>query len=87
MKVLVIYRPQSEHGRTVDNFIREFERRHTTTLEALNIDSREGSAMASLYDIMDYPAILVVRNDGYVQQLWQGTALPLLDEVAGYARS
>jgi hypothetical protein len=87
MKVLVLYRPNSEHGRIVEEFIHDFQRRHPSErLEVLNIDSRDGSAMASLYDIMSYPAVLVVQDDGYVQRSWEGDSLPLMDEVASYAR-
>lgn len=86
MKVLVLYRPESEHGRTVDEFVREFQsRNHSGHLEVLNVDSREGSAMASLYDVMSYPAIMVLQTDGMLQKCWEGAELPLVDEVAGYA--
>lgn len=86
MKVLILYRPNSEHGRIVDDFIRGYEsRHHGGRLEVLNIDTREGSAMASLYDVMQYPAILVLQTDGYLQKSWEGDRLPLLDEVASYA--
>ena len=88
MKVLVLYRPNSEHGRTVEEFIHDFQRRHAEErMEILNVDSRDGSAMASLYDIMQYPAVLVVQDDGYIQRSWEGDSLPLMDEVASYARA
>lgn len=86
MKVIFLYRPNSEHGRIVEDYIRDFRARHEgERIETLNVDSREGSAMASLYDVVQYPAILVVQNDGYVQRSWQGDQLPLMDEVASYA--
>jgi hypothetical protein len=88
MRLLVLYRPNSEHGRPTEEFIREYKSRHQDgAVEIQNIDTREGSATATLYDIMDYPAILVVQNDGFVQKVWQGDSLPLLDEVAAYARA
>jgi hypothetical protein len=91
MKVLVLYRPQSEHGRVVEEFIRDLQQRISSNarLEVLNIDSRDGSATASLYDVMRYPAVLVLQNDGYLHKFWQGNdeVPPLLDEVAGYARA
>jgi hypothetical protein len=88
MKVLVLYRPNSEHARTVEEYIHDFQRRHAEErLEILNVDSRDGSAMASLYDVVQYPSILVVQDDGYVQRSWEGDQLPLMDEVASYARS
>ncbi|MEK7059221.1 MAG: hypothetical protein AAB971_00465 [Patescibacteria group bacterium] len=88
MKVLILYRPHSEHGRLIEDFIHEYQTRHSTDhLEVLSIDTREGSATATLYDVMTYPAILVLQTDGYVQKVWQGETLPLMDEVAAYARA
>lgn len=88
MKVLVLYRPNSERGRVVEEFVRELEHRISgATVEVVNIDSRDGSATASLYDIMQNPAILVLQNDGYMHKAWQGMDVPpLIDEVASYAR-
>jgi hypothetical protein len=85
MKVLVLYRPQSEHGRLIEDFINSFQSNSSSALETLNIDTREGSAMATLYDVMEYPAILVLRTDGSPQKVWQGNDLPLVDEVRSYA--
>ena len=88
MKVLVLYRPNSEHGRLVDEFIHNFQSQsHDHHLEVLDVDSREGSATASLYDVMSYPAILVLQTDGYLQKCWQGDNLPLAEEVVGYANA
>lgn len=87
MKVLILYRPNSEHARLIEEFIHDYQARHQSGhLEVLNIDTREGSATAALYDVMQYPAILVIQGDGGVQKIWQGESLPLMDEVAVYAR-
>ncbi|HZL07787.1 MAG TPA: hypothetical protein VFC50_01180 [Candidatus Dormibacteraeota bacterium] len=86
MKVLILYRPNSEHGRLIEEFIHEYQQRHQSDrLEVLSLDTREGSATATLYDVMQYPAILVLQTDGYVQKIWQGDSLPMMDEVASYA--
>ena len=89
MKVLVIYRPNSEQARSVEEFIREFERRHDQRyrLEVISIDSRDGSATASLYDILQHPAILVLADNGSVQQSWVVDSLPRIDDVVAYARA
>lgn len=88
MKVIVLYRPNSDHGRVVDEFSREFQARNPSSqIELMNIDSQEGSNLAGLYDVMDYPAIMVMRTDGSLQHLWQGAELPLVEEVAGYANA
>lgn len=56
-------------------------------LELVSLNTRDGAATASLYDVMSYPAILALNNDGSVLNLWQGVPLPLMNEVAGYAYS
>jgi hypothetical protein len=87
MKVVVIYRPNSEHGRITEEFIHDFQRRYPLQkIESLNIDSRDGSATAALYDVMEYPSIMVLQTDGQIEKAWAGDNLPRIDEVAGYAR-
>ena len=90
MKVLVLYRPNSEYARSIEEFVHDLQTRHNIDerhLEVLDYDSREGAAMASLYDVMTHPAILVIANDGGYVKSWDGRSLPLLDEVAGYTFS
>lgn len=84
MKVVVLYRPNSEHGRLVETFVHDYQAAHDGHLEVLNVDSRDGDATASLYDIMQYPAILVLRDDGQVLKSWEGESLPMMSEVAYY---
>jgi hypothetical protein len=87
MKVLVLYRPNSEQARVVEEFVRNFRARHDPEqLELLDIDTREGSRAAQLYGVMQYPTVLVVQTDGTLQRSWEGETLPLVDEVVSYAR-
>lgn len=86
MKLLVLYRPNSEHARKVEDFIHDFQRLHPTIrLEEVSLNTRDGASMASLYDIPVFPAILATRDDGSVLNIWQGQELPLMNEVASYA--
>ena len=90
MKVVVLYRPDSEFSRSVDELIRALREVHNIDdrhLQILDYDSREGSAMASIYDIMTQPAIMVINDDGGYIKHWEGSRLPLQDEVAGYLYS
>ena len=88
MKVLIIYRPDSEHARKVDEFVHEFKRLHPgPKVDLLSLNTRDGAAMASIYDIVQYPAILALAIDGQVLNAWQGEQLPLMNEVAAYAAS
>ena len=87
MKVLVLYRPDSEFSRSVESFLRDLREVHNLTdknLQVLNYDSRDGSATASMYDIMRQPAILITNDDGSYVKHWEGSDLPLQDEVASY---
>lgn len=86
MKVVVLYRPNSEYARAVEEFAREFARRYEDKkLEMISIDTRDGSATASLYDILRYPAILALTDDGQVIHEWHGEILPQINEVSYYA--
>jgi hypothetical protein len=88
MKLVILYRPDSEHTRSVEEFVHEFERRVPgRKVEMISLNGREGVAMASLYDVVRYPAILATTDDGRLLQWWQGDQLPLMNEVAAYAQS
>lgn len=86
MRLLILYRPNSEHSAQIEGFAHDFQRQHDIgkKLELLSLSTRDGAATASLYDVMAYPAILVLADDGSVLTSWEGDALPLMDEVAGY---
>lgn len=87
MKVLVLYRQKSEHRQRVEDFIRDFKNQHPESkVETMDVDQREGIATASLYDIVRYPSILALRDDGSVMEAWQGMdEMPRLDDISYYA--
>ena len=88
MRIIVVYRPNSDHGRVVDEYLHEFSVRNPeVAVEAYSIDSREGSHVAELYGVVQYPSMLAVRSDGQMAQTWQGLPLPLMNEVAYFALS
>ena len=86
MRLLILYYPNSEHSTIVEEFVRNLKSRHDigSKLELVNLNTRDGAATASLYDVVDYPAVLALANDGSVLNSWEGNSLPLVDEVAGY---
>lgn len=88
MKLLIFYRPNSEHERVVDDFVRDFRREHDAgkKLELLSVDTRDGAATASIYDVLQFPAVLALADNGSVLQSWVGMPLPLMNDVAGYMR-
>lgn len=80
----MLYRPDSEGSRVIEEYARDFERMRGKPIQLLSLNTREGAATASLYDMMQNPTIMVIRDDGQVVMDWQGTHLPLMNEVAGY---
>jgi hypothetical protein len=84
MKVCILYHPESEFSRGIEEFARDFERTRGKKVELMSIETREGAATASLYDIVQYPTVLALSDDGQIQKAWEGPVLPLMDEVSGY---
>ena len=86
MKVVILYKPRSEYARQVETYVHDYQDIHESTkLELLDYDSRDGSATASLYDVMQHPAILVLAPDGQLLSSWEGPDFPMMDEIAAYA--
>jgi hypothetical protein len=87
MKVVMLYRPNSEHARRAEEFVREFNRNYVNyKLELVDLNTRDGAATASLYDVMQYPALLALTNDGQLLKEWEGS-FPLINEVSYYAQT
>lgn len=72
----------------VEEFANEFSRRYENRkLELVSVDTRDGSATATLYDVMKWPAVLALADDGQVLHEWQGESMPLINEVSYYTTS
>jgi hypothetical protein len=84
MKVVVLYHPASDHARAVEEFAHDFQRLHGAELELMSLETIAGAARADLYGVMSYPAVLAVREDGELVQVWASEHLPLMNEVAAY---
>lgn len=86
VKVLVLYQPNSEFASNAESYVRDFQRQHDlgNKMELVSVNTRDGAATASLYDIMAYPSVLAIADDGSVLNVWVGPQMPLMDEVAGY---
>jgi hypothetical protein len=85
MRVAVLYRSNSDHERSVLDFEREYEYRTGRSFIKYDVNTRDGAAMASLYDVMRYPSVLAIADDGQMMQMWQGDTMPLINEVTYYS--
>ncbi len=86
MKVTIFYRPDSEHARSVEEFVHEFERRYPgTPITLMDIDTIEGTEAGGIYDVIQYPTVLALSNDGSTLQRWDNGMMPLMGELVYYA--
>lgn len=84
MKVAVLYRSQTENERLVLDFERDYLHQTGRELTLYDLNTREGADLAELYDVVRYPAVLAMANDGTLLQMWQGEILPLMSDVTYY---
>jgi hypothetical protein len=84
MKTVLIYRPNSETERRALDYIREFTAQTRKTLQTLDPDSPEGADFCRLYEVMEYPAIVVTDDEGHMQNMWMSDQLPTYSELSYY---
>jgi len=84
MKVLLIFRPNSEHERQALDYMRDFAAQTGKKLPTLDPDSPQGAEVCELYGIMQFPAILATDNEGHIQNLWLSDQLPTFSELSYY---
>jgi hypothetical protein len=85
MRIVALYHPKSDHAGRVEDYAHEYHRfRPSREIELLSLDTKEGWTTASLYEVVRYPAILVLTDTGELQQLWQDQQLPLMNEIDSY---
>jgi hypothetical protein len=86
VRTVILYHPNAEFAGLAEDYKRDFERRHgDRKVELISLDEAKGAEMAELYDVVRYPAVLVIASDGQLQKLWQDQPFPLMDEVAAYS--
>ncbi len=85
MRVVVIYKRATDYGREVEEWIHELRARDTSNIvQEVNPETRDGESMAQAYEIMQYPTIMALDDQGRVLSSWTGLPLPRLDEVSYY---
>lgn len=85
MRTFVVYKVESDHARAVMDYLRDFERQTGRTLETVDPETPEGSSLCRTYDVVEYPSIVALDDQGVLQNLWRGLPLPTISEVSYYA--
>ena len=87
MKVVVVYKRDSDHARAVLDWLREFQRQTGKTLEEVDPESHSGAMFCRDYDIVEYPSLVALDDEGQIHNLWRGTMLPTISEVSYYVQT
>ena len=85
MRVVVVYKQQTDYARQVDTFLGDFERLTGHQLEVIDPESLPGISFCETYDIMQYPTVIALTDTGQVQAKWAGLPLPTVNEVSAYS--
>lgn len=82
MRVVCIFRDNEDYTRSVTDWLENFRRQTGKTIETMNPD--ENTDFCVTYDIVEYPTIIALGNNGEVLAMWRGRNLPLMNEVLYY---
>ncbi len=84
MRVVIIWRDDTDYARTIIDWLRDFEHRTGKVPESLSPDEPEGESLCRAYDIVEYPTIVALDNDGSLLQMWRGPEMPRIGDVSYY---
>lgn len=84
MRVVVVYKEETDYARQVYDYLRDFTRQTGHELETINPDTPTGTSFCRTYDIVEYPTVVAISDDGVLQSMWRGLPLPTMSEVSYY---
>jgi len=84
MRVVVVYKQQTDYTRVVEEFLHDFEQLTGHELETLDPEAPGGTSFCESYGVVEYPTIIAISDSGHMQNLWRGLPLPTLSEVSYY---
>jgi hypothetical protein len=73
MKALLFLSEKGTNSRrsSVDDLIKNLKI-NNIQLEKVDIDSSRGAERAESYDVVSFPSLALIREDGVVVNIWQG---------------
>lgn len=85
MRVVVVYKEQTDYARTVVDYMWDLEHQTGHSLEVINPDTPDGAHFCETYGILQYPAIIALKDyDGQMEKIWSGLPLPTIMELSYY---
>ncbi len=84
MRVVVLYKQQTDTTRQVEEFMADFYRQTGRQLESMDPESPDGVSFCTAYDILEFPSLIAISDNGQLQNYWSGLPLPTISEVSYY---
>lgn len=84
MRTVVVYKEETDYAREVIDYLRDFKRQTGHDIEEINPDTSDGMDFCRVYDIVEYPSMVAISDDGILQNMWRGLPLPTISEVSYY---
>jgi len=84
VRVVVVFKNESDHAREVIDYLRDFKRQTGHDIATLDPERLDGIDFCRAYDIVEYPTIVALSDDSQMQNMWRGTPLPTISEVSYY---
>lgn len=81
-RVVCVFRDNQDYTRTVTEWLENFRRQTGREIETMDPD--ESPSFCEAYDLVEYPTILALDDDGRVLSSWRGKDMPLINEVLYY---
>ena len=86
MKLTILWNEQTDYAREVREWKRDYiADTGSDKIVDLDPETIAGERFAALYDILQYPAVVVTDDDGRLMNMWKGTPMPQIDEVSYFA--
>ena len=82
MRVVCVYRDKQDYTMSVEEWIENLRRQTGREIETMDPD--KNPSFCETYDIVEYPTILALGNDGSIRAIWSGRNLPLMNDVLYY---
>ena len=85
MRVVMLTKDQTDYARDVETFLFDFKRLTGRDIEVLDPESPDGVSFTEAYDILQFPTLIALADDGHMQNTWAGLPLPTISEVSYYS--
>lgn len=86
MRVAAIYKDQNDYTREVTDYLHDFKLQTGHDLEQIDPDTAEGVQFCETYDIVQYPSLIAISDDGVMQNAWSGLPFPTISELSYYVQ-